>query len=73
MEIEVVHRFEERIPGVSHHLEAPHWDDSTNTLLYVDGFVGGIHRWNPETKENEGIQLGIELGKVVKRIEKEGV
>ncbi|KAK3088774.1 hypothetical protein FSP39_023620 [Pinctada imbricata] len=65
MDIEEVHRFEEIIAGVSPHLEGPHWDDSSNTLLYVDILKKGIHRWNPETKENEGIQLGETVGFVV--------
>ncbi|KAK3088769.1 hypothetical protein FSP39_023562 [Pinctada imbricata] len=65
MEIEVVHRFKETIPGVCPNLEGPHWDESTNTLLYVDFFVGRIHRWNPETKDNESIQLGIQQGKIL--------
>ncbi|XP_029648260.1 regucalcin-like [Octopus sinensis] len=26
--------------------EAPHWEESTKTLLFVDVQIGGIHKWN---------------------------
>ena len=37
--------------------EAPHWDYSTNTLLYVDCESSTIYRWNPTTNEIKTIVL----------------
>lgn len=33
--------------------EGPHWDPTTDTLLYVDIVNGGIHRWNSATGQDE--------------------
>ena len=38
--------------------EGPHWDDVTNTLLYVDIYDNAIHRFNPETNADDKIVLG---------------
>lgn len=38
--------------------EGPHWDDRTNTLLYVDILSNDVHRWNPDTGNDEKIHLG---------------
>lgn len=38
--------------------EGPHWDDMTNTLLYVDHQENAIHRFNPETSVGDKIILG---------------
>ena len=40
------------------HGEGPHWDDVTNTLLYVDHYGKAIHRYNPETNADDKIVLG---------------
>ena len=41
--------------------EGPHWDDVTNTLLYVDIQENAIRRYCPESKENSTIQLGMQF------------
>ncbi|XP_053376399.1 regucalcin-like [Mercenaria mercenaria] len=33
--------------------EGPHWDERTQTLLYVDINDGSVHRWSPETGKDE--------------------
>lgn len=38
--------------------EGPHWDDRTNSLLYVDILSNDIHRWSPDTGNDEKIHLG---------------
>lgn len=38
--------------------EGPHWDDVTNTLLYVDIYVNAIHRYDPDSGKDERIVLG---------------
>ena len=38
--------------------EGPHWDDVTQTLLYVDIACNDIHRWDPVTDKDEKIHLG---------------
>ncbi|XP_052684233.1 regucalcin-like [Crassostrea angulata] len=45
--------------------EGPHWDDVTNTLLYVDIQENAIRRYCPESKENSTIQLDDTVGFVV--------
>ena len=38
--------------------EGPHWDDVTQTLLYVDILDQDIHRWDPATGKDERTHLG---------------
>lgn len=38
--------------------EGPHWDDITNTLLYVDIYENAIHRYDPDSGNDEKIVLG---------------
>ena len=38
--------------------EGPHWDDATQTLLFVDIEERQVHRWNPATKTHDVKQLG---------------
>nr|XP_022318408.1 regucalcin-like [Crassostrea virginica] len=45
--------------------EGPHWDDVTNTLLYVDIYDNAIHRFNPETNADDKIVLDSSVGFVV--------
>ena len=33
--------------------EGPHWDETSQNLLYVDIVEGGIHRWNSQTGVDE--------------------
>ncbi|XP_048256075.1 regucalcin-like [Haliotis rufescens] len=47
--------------------EAPHWDDATQTLLFVDISNGQIFRYNPVTGTNDMIQLNGTVGFVVPR------
>nr|XP_022318409.1 regucalcin-like isoform X1 [Crassostrea virginica]XP_022318410.1 regucalcin-like isoform X1 [Crassostrea virginica]XP_022318411.1 regucalcin-like isoform X1 [Crassostrea virginica] len=44
------------------HGEGPHWDDVTNTLLYVDHYGKAIHRYNPETNADDKIVLDSTVG-----------
>lgn len=41
--------------------EGPHWDDVTNTLLYVDIQENAIRKYCPESKEHSTIQLGMQF------------
>ncbi|XP_061175705.1 regucalcin-like [Saccostrea echinata] len=45
--------------------EGPHWDDVTNTLLYVDIYGNSIHRYNPETGVDDKFELDGPVGFVV--------
>ncbi|XP_067677038.1 regucalcin-like [Haliotis asinina] len=47
--------------------EGPHWDDTTQTLLFVDINNGKIFRYNPGTGTNDMIQLNGTVGFVVPR------
>ncbi|XP_046330857.2 regucalcin-like [Haliotis rufescens] len=47
--------------------EGPHWEDSTQTLLFVDLDNGKIFRYNPVTGTNDMIQLNGCVGFVVPR------
>ncbi|XP_046563959.1 regucalcin-like isoform X2 [Haliotis rubra] len=47
--------------------EAPHWDDVTQTLLYVDMYNGEVHRYDPVTGEEDVLGLNGVLGFVVPR------
>lgn len=38
--------------------ESPHWDDATQTLLYVDILKGDVHRYDPVTGKVDDIHLG---------------
>ena len=35
--------------------EGPHWDDVTQTLLFVDILSSEVHRWNPVTKDLKSV------------------
>ena len=39
--------------------EGPHWDDVTQSLLYVDINNGIIHKWDSKTGEDLKHQFGI--------------
>ncbi|XP_011454610.3 regucalcin-like [Crassostrea angulata] len=45
--------------------EGPHWDDVTNTLLFVDILENTVHRYHPETGTVDVIQLDENVGFVV--------
>ncbi|XP_071118120.1 regucalcin-like [Haliotis cracherodii] len=48
--------------------ESPHWDDATQTLLYVDILKGDVHRYDPVTGKVDFIHLvGDNVGFVVPR------
>lgn len=38
--------------------EGPHWDERTQTLLYVDINDGSVHRWSAETGKDEKHTFG---------------
>lgn len=38
--------------------EGPHWDDVTDTLLYVDSLEKSIHRYQPGTETDECFHTG---------------
>ncbi|KAL4239431.1 hypothetical protein ACF0H5_000246 [Mactra antiquata] len=38
--------------------EGPHWDESNQTLLYVDIEDGSVHRWSATTGEDEKYKFG---------------
>ncbi|XP_041484547.1 regucalcin-like isoform X2 [Lytechinus variegatus] len=46
-------------------LEGPHWDDVTNTLIYVDITKKLIHSYNPVTKEAKKVVVHSEIGAAV--------
>jgi len=37
--------------------EAPHWDSTTNTLLYVDIFGAKVHRYNPANRQITSVKV----------------
>ena len=39
--------------------ESPHWDERTQTLLYVDLYGGSVHRLSPEAGKHEVHEFGI--------------
>lgn len=45
--------------------EGPHWDNVTNTLLYVDIYENAIHRYDPDSGKDERIVLDGTVGFVV--------
>lgn len=45
--------------------ECPHWDERTQTLLYVDMYGGSVHRFSPETGKHEMHKLGIFHFKII--------
>ena len=53
--------------------EGPHWDDQSQTLLYVDIIDGSLHRWSAATGRDEKHTFGKFLlsyfmdSKIVKR------
>ena len=36
---------------------SPHWDEKTQTLLFVDVLQSTIHRWNPITMKTSTIKI----------------
>ena len=38
--------------------EAPHWEEASQSLLYVDIMAGDIHRWNSVTGQDETRHFG---------------
>ncbi|XP_025110200.1 regucalcin-like [Pomacea canaliculata] len=53
--------------GAKHLAEGPHWDDVTQTLLYVDLTGHEVHRWNPVTKQNTKVTLNDNVTFVIPR------
>jgi len=49
--------------------EGPVWEESEQTLLFVD--IGGqkIHRWSPSTNEVESLETGEPIGCIQKHSE----
>ncbi|XP_046563962.1 regucalcin-like isoform X2 [Haliotis rubra] len=47
--------------------EGPHWDDATQTLLFVDIMKGDVHRYDPVTGKDDVITLDDVVGFVVPR------
>ena len=37
--------------------EGPHWDEKSNSLIYVDILAREIHRYNADTKVNEKVSV----------------
>jgi len=38
--------------------EGPHWEEATNSLVYVDITQGDVHRWSSVTNEDTSLHLG---------------
>jgi len=38
--------------------EGPYWEETTNSLVYVDITQGDVHRWNSVTNEDSSLHLG---------------
>lgn len=51
MSVEVVQK------NMGYLLEGPHWDDVTNTLLYIDIYGKLVHSFNPVTKEAKKVTV----------------
>jgi sugar lactone lactonase YvrE len=47
--------------------EGPVWDDRTGTLLWVDILQGLVHRYSPETQQDEVLAVGQPVGAVASR------
>lgn len=45
--------------------EGPHWDDATQTLLYVDINSGDVHRYDPATNKDEKLHFDNTVSLVV--------
>ncbi|XP_071508885.1 regucalcin-like [Diadema antillarum] len=46
-------------------LEGPHWDDVTNTLLYVDIVGNTIYRYDPSSGQSKSVNIGETVGAAV--------
>ncbi|XP_071496446.1 regucalcin-like [Diadema antillarum] len=46
-------------------LEGPHWDDVTNTLLYIDILGNTIYRYDPSSGKSQSVNIGKAVGSVV--------
>ena len=44
--------------------EGPHWDATSQTLLFVDIVKGDVHRWNSVTKEDSKLHVGKHTGNI---------
>ncbi len=44
--------------GPNAHLEGPHWDPVTQTLLYVEILSGKVHRYTPATDSVQTVDVG---------------
>ncbi|XP_046552930.1 regucalcin-like [Haliotis rubra] len=51
-------RIEVVVKNSTMHGEAPHWDDTTQCLYYVDMFVDDVHRYNAVTGKDSKINIG---------------
>ncbi|XP_041355170.1 regucalcin-like [Gigantopelta aegis] len=52
--------------------EGPHWDEASQTLLYVDIMTGDVHRWNSVTKEDTKLHVADEFVSLIVPCEKGG-
>ena len=43
--------------NVGHLVEGPHWDDVTETLLYVSAFGQAIYRYKPTSRTTEKLDV----------------
>ncbi|XP_002733440.1 regucalcin-like [Saccoglossus kowalevskii] len=57
------------LENVGDSMEGPHWDHSTNTLLFVNSFAPSAHLWNSATGEHRQVILNKDwiVGAVVTR------
>jgi len=39
--------------------EGPYWEETTNSLVYVDITQGDVHRWSSVTNEDTSLHLGL--------------
>jgi len=47
--------------------EGPHWEESTQTLLYTDMWAGDAHRLNPVTGEDTQLHVGDDVSFIIPR------
>ena len=45
-------------PELVVHGEGPHWDEKTQSLLFIDTFEGNFHQLNTITGENKMLHFG---------------
>ena len=52
MSVEVVQRHRGQL------LEGPHWDEATQTLIYVDSYAQMVYRYDPAKDHVESVTIG---------------